>query len=87
MRTPEEFDEIRPYDPEELPAIFEELIADPEFRAAAEQVLPEVPYEEACNRLRRCRTNLEVQQTFFYPCFTALSTNAATDWCWRTASQ
>ena len=52
MRTPEEFDEIRPYDPEELPAIFEELIADPEFRAAAEQVLPEVPYEEACNRLR-----------------------------------
>ena len=67
MRTPEEFDEIRPYDPEELPAIFEELIADPEFRAAAEQVLPEVPYEEACNRLRRCRTNLEVQQTFFYP--------------------
>ena len=38
-----------------------------EFRAAAEQVLPEVPYEEACNRLRRCRTNLEVQQTFFYP--------------------
>ena len=38
MRTPEEFDEIRPYDPEELPAIFEELIADPEFRAAAEQV-------------------------------------------------
>ena len=34
MRTPEEFDEIRPYDPEELPAVFEELIADPEFRAA-----------------------------------------------------
>lgn len=67
MRTPEEFDEIRPYDPEELPAVFEELIADPEFRAATEQVLPEVPYEVACNRLRRCRTNLEVQQTFFYP--------------------
>lgn len=67
MRTPEEFDEIRPYDPEELPAVFEELIADPEFRAATEQVLPEVPYEVACNRLRRCQTNLEVQQTFFYP--------------------
>ena len=46
MRTPEEFDEIRPYDPEELPAIFEELIADPEFRAAAEQVLPAPPYEQ-----------------------------------------
>ena len=67
MRTPEEFDEIRPYDPEELPAVFEELIADPEFRAATEQVLPEVPYEVACNRIRRCRTNLEVQQTLLYP--------------------
>ena len=32
MRTPEEFDEIRPYDPEELPAIFEELIADPDMK-------------------------------------------------------
>ena len=39
MRTPEEFDEIRPYDPEELPTVIEELIADPEFRAAAEAVL------------------------------------------------
>ena len=82
MRTPEEFDEIRPYDPEELPAIFEELIADPEFRAAAEQVLPEVPYEEACNRLRRCRTNLEVQQTFFYP-WIRLSFPSA---CWTMVS-
>lgn len=67
MRTPEEFDEIRPYDPEELPGVFEELINDPEFRAAAVQVMPDTPYEEVCARLRRCRTSLEVQQTIFYP--------------------
>lgn len=67
MRTPEEFDEIRPYDPEELPAVFEELIADPEFRAVAGLVVPDMPYEEICARLRRCRTSLEVQQTFFHP--------------------
>lgn len=67
MRTPEEFDEIRPYDPEELPAVFEELIADPEFRAVAEQVLPDMPYEAACEKLRQCRTNLEVQKAFFHP--------------------
>ena len=30
-------------------------------------MLPDTPYEEACARLRLCRTNLEVQQTFFYP--------------------
>ncbi len=67
MSTPKEFDEIRPYDPEELPEVLEELIADPEFRAVAEKMLPDTPYEEACARLRLCRTNLEVQQTFFYP--------------------
>ena len=30
-----EFDEIRPYNDEELPQIFEELIADPAFQKAA----------------------------------------------------
>lgn len=72
MRTPEEFDEIRPYDPEELPAVFEELIADPEFRAVAEQVMPGVPYEQACALLRSCRTNLELQQKIFHPLITEL---------------
>lgn len=41
MRTPEEFDEIRPYDPEELPEIFEELIADEEFRQVVAAAVPE----------------------------------------------
>ena len=67
MRTPEEFDEIRPYDPEELPGVIEELVADPEFRAAAEQVLKGIPYEKACDMLRSCHTNLEVQVKMFYP--------------------
>lgn len=31
MRIPEEFDEIRPYSPEELPKIFEELLSDSDF--------------------------------------------------------
>ena len=79
MRTPEEFDEIRPYDPEELPAVIEELIADPEFRAAAEHVLPGVPYEQACAQLRSCRTNLEVQITLFYPLLHGLLEKCARD--------
>lgn len=67
MRTPEEFDEIRPYDSEELPAVFEELIADEEFQQVIKQVLPDMPFEVACESLRRCKTNLEVQMTFFRP--------------------
>lgn len=40
-----EFDEIRPYHDEELPRIFEELIADPAFQKAACTVIPNVPFE------------------------------------------
>lgn len=76
MRTPEEFDEIRPYDEEELPAIFEELIADKSFRAVVEQVMPDTPYEQACALLRSCRTSLEVQKKIFYPLITNLATKA-----------
>lgn len=67
MRTPEEFDEIRPYDPEELPQKFEELMADKEFKAIVGQILPDQPYEMVCDKLKKCQTNLEVQKTFFYP--------------------
>ncbi len=37
-----EFDEIRPYNDEELPQIYEELIADPAFQQVASDVFPEV---------------------------------------------
>ena len=39
MIIPQEFDAIRPYTPEELPAVFEELFADPEFLAVVQQVM------------------------------------------------
>ena len=44
MKMPAEFDEIRPYSPEELPQVFEELIADPNFRAVTESIIPDVPF-------------------------------------------
>ena len=40
MNIPAEFNEIRPYTPEELPQIYEELIADPAFRTVVESVMP-----------------------------------------------
>ena len=33
MIIPSEYDDIRPFTPEELPGVFDELSADPEFRA------------------------------------------------------
>lgn len=81
MRTPEEFDEIRPYDPEELPAVFEELIQDAEFKSVVEQVMPQIPFEIATQQLRQCHTNLEVQKTLFYPLIKDLLSKCSKGFC------
>ena len=66
MNIPAEFDEIRPYTPEELPQVFEELIADPMFCAVIKTVIPNVPEEMLFMKLRQCKTSLDVQKAFFY---------------------
>lgn len=66
MIIPEEFNEIRPYTPEELPQVFEELIANPAFGQVMSVVMPGVPMEAIAAKLRQCKTNLEVQKAFCY---------------------
>ena len=61
-----EFDEIRPYHDEELPQIFEELIADPAFRQVVATVVPGVPFEMLAQKMRTCKTKLEFQKAFCY---------------------
>ena len=61
-----EFDEIRPYNDEELPAVFEELIADPAFQKVATEVIPDVPFELLAQKMRGCKSKLEFQKTFCY---------------------
>ncbi len=51
-----EFDEIRPYHDEELPRIFDELIADPAFRQVAASVFPEIPIELMEHKMRGSKT-------------------------------
>ena len=66
MNIPAEFDEIRPYAPEELPQVFEELIADPMFKAVVGQVMPGIPFEMLAAKMRECKTNLDFQKAFSY---------------------
>lgn len=61
-----EFDEIRPYHDEELPQIYEELLADPMFRQVVAAVMPGVPFEAVAQKMRACKTKLEFQKTFCY---------------------
>lgn len=67
MNIPAEFDEIRPYSPEELPVVYEELIADEAFRQVMAKVMPGIPFEGIAMQMRQCKTNLEFQKAFCYP--------------------
>lgn len=62
-----EFDDIRPYLPEELPQIFEDLLADSEFQHAVEVVYNGVPFEQVAQLIRSCKTSLEFQGKCVYP--------------------
>lgn len=64
---PAEYDEIRPYVPEELPQVFEELIADPEFQAVMSYAFQGMPFEQIAGAMRASKTNLEFQKALVYP--------------------
>ncbi len=66
MNIPAEFDEIRPYTPEELPQVFEELIADPAFQMVVSHVYPDIPFDMIAAKMRKCKTNLDFQMAFGY---------------------
>lgn len=61
-----EFDEIRPYNDEELSSIYEELIADVAFQKAVQGVMPDVPFEVLAQKMRACKTKQDFQKTFCY---------------------
>lgn len=66
MKVPVEFDEIRPFEPEELPQAYERLLANPQFRKVIEFVLPGVPFEMIEKKMYSCKTNFEFQLNFCY---------------------
>lgn len=61
-----EFDEIRPYNDDELPQVLEELIADPAFINAACAAIPNVSFEMLAYQMRGCKTKQDFQKTFCY---------------------
>lgn len=64
---PEEFKDMRPYEPEELAAAYDELLADPTFRAVVGMVMPQIPAEALAPMMHGCKTILEFQYTFIRP--------------------
>ena len=78
MKVPEVFDSIRPFEPEELPEVFDRLIADAQFRHVMSVVYPDVPFEMLAQKLKACTTNLEFQKAFAYHFLEKLMAKAST---------
>lgn len=67
MKVPSEFDSIRPYEPEELPEVYDKLLADEQFQHILAYVYPNVPVETIGKKMHACKTNLDFQRAFCYP--------------------
>lgn len=80
MTIPSEFDSIRPFEPEELPAVYDRLLADPQFRTVLSVIMPGVPVEAIGQKMRQCKTNLEFQLAFCYSFLENLMSKASLGW-------
>ena len=67
MKIPSEFDPIRPFEPEELPVVYDRILADKQFQQVLAYLYPDVPMEILEQKIRACKTNLEFQKAFCYP--------------------
>ncbi len=72
MNIPEEYKDIRPFTPEELPGEFEALLADEEFQAVLSYIYKGVPLEALRQQMMECTTNLDFQKKMIYPVLTML---------------
>ncbi len=64
---PKEFMDMRPFEPEELSAAYDSLLADPMFRTVVSTVMPQIPAEALGPMMHGCKSILEFQYTFIRP--------------------
>ena len=60
---PAEFDEIRPYMSHELPEVYEELIADPEFKTVMGYAFKDIPFENIASMMRSASVPVRMPTT------------------------
>lgn len=66
MNIPSKFDAIRPYASEDLPAVFERLLGDPQFQKVIASIMPGVPLQAVEAKMRECKSGLDFQKAFVY---------------------
>ena len=78
MKIPQEFDTIRPWEPEDLPEVFDRLLSNDQFKQVLAYLYPQVPFEMIAQKLKACKTNLDFQLAFAYDFVHGLLKKAAT---------
>ena len=86
MKIPSEFDPIRPFEPEELPAAYERILADKQFQQVLAYLYPDVPIEAIKQKMYACKTNLEFQKVFCYTFLQRLVTELSLGCCMDAAN-
>ena len=67
MRIPSEFDDIRPFEPEELPEVFDRLLCNEQFQTILKYFFPQIPFDKLVQIVKSCKTNDEFQLKLAYP--------------------
>ena len=71
------FDAIRPFEPEELPEVFERLLGNAQFAQVVAYVFKDVPFDMLAQKMRACKPNLEFQVAFCDPVIKGLLQKAS----------
>ena len=66
MKIPEQFDPIRPFEPDELPDVFDRLLQNEQFSSVLAYLYPDVSKEALAAKMHTCKDNLDFQKTFCY---------------------
>jgi len=73
-----DFDNIRPFEPEELPEVYDRMMADKQFQQVLAAVMPHMDIETIDMMMQRCLTNLDFQKVFCYSFMEDLLEKAST---------
>ena len=56
MKTPSEFDDIRPFESEELPEVYNRLLANKQFQQVLNYLYPGVPIDAISQKMHQCKS-------------------------------
>lgn len=66
MMIPEEFKDIRPFEPEELPEAIDRIFSSEQFRTILPYIFPEIPVEILHKKMKEVKNSMEFQRAFSY---------------------